>query len=257
MVSSARNPNESYAERARKASTSSSSRSTQQNQHHTTHAPTTQPSSSLKPPPVNVWAERVKEQQAHAASQPAHMPPQRATSSPQPPRDDAIQPRSPPPDLSAQLAILNQQDEHDPFVVRVLPHLSRQSSSSTNPLPAADSNAWPLPGAEPHSNASPADYDSPFLSAAPSRQSTCLSLFITQYPSPHYLQIAPLLFGTMLIPYPDPWVCPRCKALFLRTLVPPPNQEPRADPAALYPVHVCRSVVARCHKTSLFSQISD
>lgn len=181
MVSSARNPNESYAQRAKKAGTSSTSQTTQQNHQlqPTSHVPATHPTSSLRPPQVNVWAERIKEQQAHVAPRPAQMTRQRAASSPLPPRDDAIQPRSPPPDLTVQLAILDQQDRHDPFVVRVPPHLSRQSSSSTNPLPAPGPNAWPLlPGTGPQSNASSAGYDSPFLSAAPSRKSTYLPLFI-------------------------------------------------------------------------------
>ena len=173
MVStSTRNPNESYAERAKKAGTSSTTRTTQQNTQQ--HALTPHPSSPLKPPPANVWAERIREKQ----TQLTQMPRQRASSSPQPPRDDAIHPRSPSLDLSAKLAILDQQDQHDPFVVRVPPHLSRQSSSSTNTLPPTDPSTWPLlPGADPHSNASSAGYDSPFLSAAPSRQSTYLYLF--------------------------------------------------------------------------------
>lgn len=150
MVSSARNPNESYAQRAKKANTS--------------HAP----SFSLKPPLANVWAERIKEQQAHASQ----VPRQRAASSPHPPRDDTIHPRSSP----VQLNILDQHDEHDPFVVRVPPHLSRQSSSSTNP--ATDPSAWPPFPGPPQSTASSAGRDSPFLSAAPSRQSAYLPLFI-------------------------------------------------------------------------------
>ncbi|KAG8216556.1 hypothetical protein J3R82DRAFT_6737 [Butyriboletus roseoflavus] len=176
MVWSARNPNESYAQRAKKASTSSTSRTTQQKQQQPTSHAVSTPTHSLKPPQVNVWAERIREQQAHAAPQPAQMSPQRVTSSPQPPRDDAIQPRSPPPGLSAHLAILDQQDEHDPFVVRVPPHLSRQSSSSTNPVPATDPAAWPhLLSADPPSTASSAGRDSPFLSAAPSRQNSAAS----------------------------------------------------------------------------------
>ena len=187
MVSSARNPNESYAQRAKKASTSSTSRTTQQNQQQqpTNHVVSTLPS-SLKPPQVNVWAERIKEQKAHP---PPH-PPQRTTASPQPPCDDTIQHRSSPPELSVRLAILDQQDEHDPFVVRVPAYLSRQSSSSTNPLPTTDPTAWPhLPGADRQSNASSAGYDSPFLSAAPSRQSTYFPLFGLSHLSPHYLPL--------------------------------------------------------------------
>ncbi|KAH0834921.1 hypothetical protein J3R83DRAFT_10605 [Lanmaoa asiatica] len=176
MVSSARIPNESYAQRAKKASASSTSRTTQQKQQQPASHAVSTPPSSLKPPRVNVWAERIKEQQANVAPQPAQTPRQRATSSPHPPRDDAIQPRSPPAGLSAQLAILDQQDEHDPFVVRVPPHLSRQSSSSTNPLPATDPSAWPhLSSADPHSNTSSIGHDSPFLSAVPSRQNSTAS----------------------------------------------------------------------------------
>lgn len=180
MVSSARNPNESYAQRAKKASTSSTSGTTQQkHQQSTTHNAVSTHPPSLKPPRVNVWAERIREQKAHTAPQPAQMPRQRATSSPQPPRDGAIQPRSPVLVRSAQLAILDQEDEHDPFVVRVPPHLSRQPSFSTNPVPATDPNAWPhLPSTDPPSKASSADRDSPFFSASPSRQSMCLPLFI-------------------------------------------------------------------------------
>ncbi|KAF8431539.1 hypothetical protein L210DRAFT_2912752 [Boletus edulis BED1] len=235
MVSSARNPNESYADRAKKASTP---RTTQQNvQQPATYAHSTHPPSSLRPPQVNVWAERIKEQQAHVVPQPPHMPRQRATSSSQPSRDDAIQPRSPPPShLSAQLAILDQQDDHDPFVVRVPSHLSRRSSSSTNPLPATDPNAWPLPGTAPHSNTS--GHESPFVSAPPSRQT-------------------PLLFGTMLTPHPAPCASLAYK-VSLSTLVLNLNQELRVDPVALPPVHVCRSVAAHClYKTILFRKISD
>ena len=192
MVSSVRNPNESYAQRAKKANTPSASRTPQQRHQQPPDKAPSLPPSSLKPPPINVWAERIKEQKAHAPPQPPQAAPQRAASSPQPARDDAIQVRSSPPDLSAQLAILDQQDEHDPFVVRVPPHLSRQSSSSTNPLPATDPTAWPqLPGADRQSNTSSAGHDSPFLSAAPSRQSTCLPLFA--------LSPLPLLSAAMII----------------------------------------------------------
>ncbi|KAG9311612.1 hypothetical protein JVU11DRAFT_7822 [Chiua virens] len=174
MVSSARNPNESYAQRAKKASTSSNTQQKRQHDKPTSHA-TSAPPSSLKPPQVNVWAERIKEQKANAGSAVSHMPRQRATSSPQPIRDDdAIQRRSSKSDLATQLAILDQQDEHDPFVVRVPPHLSRQSSSSTNPLPVTDPTAWPhLSAADSHSN--PGHDSGPFLSAAPSRQNSITS----------------------------------------------------------------------------------
>ncbi|KIK94197.1 hypothetical protein PAXRUDRAFT_467297 [Paxillus rubicundulus Ve08.2h10] len=134
-------------------------------------SPTT--STTLKGPPVvNIWAERMKEKKAQAQlhggekrqqsntmltfpSGPSQsVSSQKASSlasSQAGTKSDVHRTsRAPVPTptnsvATPKLASSDQHDDHDPFVVRVPPHLFRQSSSDTNSLPvvpAVDLNGW-------------------------------------------------------------------------------------------------------------------
>ncbi|KAF9220736.1 hypothetical protein BS17DRAFT_297933 [Gyrodon lividus] len=206
-------------------------------------------STTLKGSPVvNVWAERIKEQKAQAkahiaekAQQQSHSMPNSPSGSSQsvPSQEDCslsssqiitnptIHRRSQVPASasapsnsvpSSKLTKLDQEDDHDPFIVRVPPHLSRQSSSNTNPLPVThsiDLNGCSQVGKSPigvstsrdnsHSATSTyeptgyADDHPPYHSTAPSRKnsntssrhhnySQCGSVHLSRVPSKNQLE---------------------------------------------------------------------
>jgi la-related protein 1 len=177
-------------------------------------------STTLKGPPVNIWAERMKEQKAQAQlhrgekqQQSSFMPnspsgssqsvsSQKASSmaSSQAVTNPTVHHTSrapvPTPGNSVAASKLATSDDHDPFVVRVPPHFSRQSSSNTNPLPvipAVDLNGWSEVSKSPigmqrsrdnsHSTASTSDPKgcvddhSPNHSAVSSTKSTSSAIF--------------------------------------------------------------------------------
>ncbi|KAF8837419.1 hypothetical protein BDN67DRAFT_1013893 [Paxillus ammoniavirescens] len=180
-------------------------------------------STTFKGPPVNIWAERMREQKAQAQlhrgekqQQSNFMPnsPSGSSQSVSSQKTSSLASsravtnptvhhtsRAPVPTpgnsvATSKLVTSDQHDDHDPFVVRVPPHFSRQSSSNTNPLPlipAVGLNGWSEVSKSPiglqrsrdnsHSAASTsdpkgcADGHSPNHSTVPSTKSTLSAIF--------------------------------------------------------------------------------